>query len=160
MSSTRFASRALLAACALAVVTTATLPAQAAPKKPKKADSASTPQPKKIDSLKPVPPMFATDSLLSVTFTANLRALRGDKGETSPWRTASMSYAAPGGETVTVPMRAKTRGKWRLKNCHFPPIRLDVPSKTAKGTLFEGIEKPKFVNTCKATERFEQHVLQ
>ncbi len=160
MSGTRLASRALLAACALAVLTTANLPAQVAAKKPKKADSAATPQLKKIDSLKPVPPMFASDSLLALTFTANLRALRGDKGETSPWRSASMSYAAPGGATVTVPMRAKTRGKWRLKNCTFPPIRLDVPNKTATGTLFEAIEKPKFVNICKNTDRFEQHTLQ
>lgn len=159
MPDTRIISGALAclaASCILASAATA----QAAGKKPKKmTDTLSSSGIKAVDSL-PTSPLFASDSLLTLTFTTNIKQLRGDRKDSVPYRAATMSYTGPDGKTVTVPMRAKTHGVWRLKNCNFPPVRLNVANKTVKGTLFENADKPKFVNACRDNDAYEQLVLQ
>jgi hypothetical protein len=105
------------------------------------------------------PPLFASVAPLEVTFTTNLRRLRADKDTNAPWRPATMTYAGPAGPVV-LPMRAKTRGVWRLKNCHFPPLRLDFPGKESKGTPFAHLGKPKLVNFCRDDDSHEQFILQ
>ena len=106
-----------------------------------------------------VPPLFASETPLAVTFTVNFDKLRGDKSQTSPWRSATLSYLGADGKTVTVPMRAKTHGIWRLAHCALPPIRLNVSNKDAKGTLFHDVQKPKMVSVCKNQDSYEQLVL-
>ena len=106
-----------------------------------------------------VPPLFTSETPLAITFTANFDKLRGDKSQTSPWRSATMSYLGADGKTVTVPMRAKTHGIWRLAHCALPPIRLNVSNKDAKGTLFHDVQKPKMVSVCKNQDSYEQLVL-
>lgn len=157
MSTTRLLSRAAAGLCG-ALMLAASAGAQAAPKKPKKVDTLETGM-KAVDSLPPSP-LFLNDSLLTLVFTTNIKQLRGDRADVVPYRWASMSYAGPGGKTITVPMQAKTHGIWRLKNCNFPPVRLNFANKTAKGTLFENADKPKFVNACRDNDTYEQYVLQ
>jgi hypothetical protein len=106
-----------------------------------------------------VPPLFEKSAPLEVTFTADLRRLRADKDTNAPWRYATLSYTAESGRVV-VPARARTRGIWRLKNCAFPPLRLDFPGKEAKGTIFRRLGKPKLVNYCRDTDPYEQYILQ
>jgi hypothetical protein len=155
---TRFATIALLASVVATFAWPTTVHARQEQKKPKaKKDSAAVKMPKADTT---PPPLFTSEAPLAVTFTTNLRQLRGDKSETSPYRSATLSYAGADGKTVTVPIRAKTHGIWRLKNCSFPPIRLNVGNKEAKGTLLHDLQKPKMVNVCKDRENYEQLVLQ
>jgi len=112
----------------------------------------------KDDSLL-VPPLFAKETPLAVTFTANLGRLRADKDTNAPWRSATIAYSSDTGRLV-IPARARTRGIWRLKNCAFPPLRLDFAAKDAKGTVFHRVGKPKLVNYCKDTDPYEQYILQ
>jgi hypothetical protein len=113
--------------------------------------------PTKVDTSTPA--LFRTETPLAVSFTANLRRLRADKDTNAPWRAATLSYMADSGKVV-VPARARTRGIWRLKNCAFPPLRLDFAGKEAKGTVFQHIGKPKLVNFCRDTDPYEQYILQ
>jgi hypothetical protein len=62
--------------------------------------------------------------------------------------------------TVTIPARIRTRGIWRLKNCEFPPIRINFKSEDVKGTLFKGLDEPKLVNFCRNNDDYEQYILQ
>jgi hypothetical protein len=140
----------------LAAALTLSLPASAQDaKKPKapKAPKAASAQPA------PTPPLFTSETPLAVTFTVNFGKLRSDKSETSPWRAASMSYAGADGKLVTVPMKAKTHGIWRLKHCVIPPIRLNISNKESKQTLFFDLQKPKMVSVCKNQDEYEQLVL-
>ncbi len=107
----------------------------------------------------PIPPLFEKETPLAITFTANLRRLKSDKDSNAPWRAATIAYAADTGRVV-IPAKARTRGIWRLKNCAFPPLRLDFAGKDTKGTLFQRLGKPKLVNYCKDTDPYEQYVLQ
>ena len=127
--------------------------------KKKKADSLSTPKPKK-EADTTTPPLFTSATPLAVTFTTNLRQLRGDKRETPPWRTATIAYAGSDGKAVTLPIKVKTHGIWRLAHCDFPPLRFNVSNKDAKGTLFNDIQKPKVVNICRDRANYEQLLLQ
>ena len=103
--------------------------------------------------------LFEAAAPLEVTFTSNLRRLRADKDTNAPWRGAVVTYVSDTGR-VTLPVKARTRGIWRLKNCAFPPLRLEFAAKPAKGTLFHHLGKPKLVNYCKDTDAYEQYVLQ
>jgi hypothetical protein len=153
----RFATATLV--CALAALARpATVHAQEPKPKAKKPDSLKVAKMPKADTTSP--PLFTSEKPLEVTFTTNVRQLRGDKRDDSPYRSATLSYVGADGKTVTVPIRAKTHGIWRLKNCEFPPIRLNISNKEAKGTLFHDLQKPKLVNACKDRDNYEQLVLQ
>src|SRR4051812_33088836 len=103
---------------------------------------------------------FDTEELLQLTLTANLRQLRKDKSAEAPWRAATLSYADADGKTLSVPLKVRTRGIWRLKNCDFPPLRLNFVKDSVKHTLFARQDKPKLVTHCRANDEFEQYVLQ
>jgi hypothetical protein len=140
----------------LLLLLTLALPAGAQdPKKPKAAKPPKTPN----AAPAPIPPLFTSETPLAVTFTANFGKLNSDKGETSPYRYATMSYTGADGKTVTVPMKAKTHGVWRLRHCVLPPIRLNINNKESKQTLFYDLQKPKMVSVCKNQDAYEQLVL-
>jgi len=120
-----------------ALLATSALPAQ----------QSNTQEPVK---LVPAPSFFESQNPIEVTLTANIGKLRGDKDVDPPWRTATLSYKGPDGSDVTVPLRARTRGIWRLKTCEFPPLRLNFTSETSKGSIFNKLDKPKLVRWIRA----------
>ncbi len=155
-----FAVVALVACLGASFAGSATAAAQDDAKKKvkaKKSDSLGTSIPKADTT---PPPLFTSEVPLTVTFTTNIKQLRGDRGAKAPYHSATMSYLATDGKTVTVPMRVKTHGIWRLKHCDFPPLRLNISNKETKGTLFRDLQKPKFVNVCNDRNNYEQLTLQ
>ncbi|MGH7718195.1 MAG: hypothetical protein ACREON_05045 [Gemmatimonadaceae bacterium] len=109
-------------------------------------------------ALRPSTRFFDTGQPLELTLTANLRQLQRDKREDAPWRAATLSYAASDGRTIDVPAQVRTRGIWRLKNCGFPPLRLNF-GRPARETVFDRLDKPKMVNYCRDNDEFEQYIL-
>lgn len=103
---------------------------------------------------------FRTEVPTALTLTMNVGAVRRDKGADAPWRWGSLSYAAPDGSQKELPIQVKTRGIWRLKNCQFPPLRLNFSKGSKKDTPFEGLDKPKLVNFCKDTDAHDRFILQ
>ncbi len=103
---------------------------------------------------------FRSETPLDITFTANLGQLRRDKADKAPWRGATISFTGSDGKPATVPVKARTRGIWRLKNCQFPPVRLNLAKVVVKNTPLEGLDKPKLVNFCRDTDMFEKYILQ
>lgn len=104
--------------------------------------------------------LFAAATPLEVTLTANIRRLRGDKEDQAPWRPGTLTYTDASGKPIQIPMELRTRGIWRLKNCEFPPLRLNFKGEVTKGTLLQGLNKPKLVNYCRDSEEYEQYILQ
>ena len=98
---------------------------------------------------------------LPVTLTTNFGRLRGDKNaETAPWRPATVTVAGADTAHLAIPARVKTRGIWRLKNCQYPPIRLNFTSEAVKHTVLHGLDQPKLVSNCRDDDTYEQYVLQ
>ncbi|MEO6526881.1 MAG: hypothetical protein ABIP93_09680 [Gemmatimonadaceae bacterium] len=150
---------ALLLSCATALAAPASVHAQAAAagKQPK---AGKPPKEAKPLGEKKVPTLFRSDSLLTLTLTTNIKQIRRDKNETPPWRWASLTYQDSASKPAQVPLRIRTRGFWRLKNCTFPPIKLNFVGKETKNSLFDDLEEPKLVNYCRDTDTFEQYILQ
>ena len=166
MMRTMRAAAALLLIVGVSAAGASAVGAQDTGKKPKKpkapksaADSlkdAGPPKPKKM----PAPPMFATEKPLELTLTTNIKQIKKDKNADAPWRSAMISYVGEDGKSITVPVRVKTRGIWRLKHCDYPPIRIKVADKAGKGTLLEDLDEPKLVTYCRNLPAYEQYVLQ
>lgn len=130
------------------------------PKKPKSAaDSLQDTGPPKAKKM-PAPPMFASEAPLELTLTTNIKQIKKDKNADAPWRAGTISYAGQDGKAITVPVRVRTRGVWRLKHCDFPPIRIKVADKAGKGTILEDLDEPKLVTYCRNLDTYEQYVLQ
>jgi hypothetical protein len=108
----------------------------------------------------PAPAFFESREPIEVTLTANISKLRSDKDSNPPWRAATLSYKGLDGNAVTVPLRARTRGIWRLKTCAFPPLRLNFTGATSKGSIFDKLDKPKLVSYCEDADGYERYVLQ
>src|SRR5439155_1174386 len=74
---------------------------------------------------------------------------------------ATLRYVGAGGDTVSLKVDVRTRGIFRLKECAFPPLRLDFPESRVHGTVFAGQDKLKLVTHCRnARSPYEQNVLQ
>ena len=106
------------------------------------------------------PAFFDTQDPIEVTLTANIGKLRGDKRPDPPWRPATISYKGLDGNSLTVPLQARTRGIWRLRMCDFPPLRLNFSGETSKGSIFHKLDKPKLVSYCQDDDSYEQYILQ
>ena len=102
---------------------------------------------------------FAETAPLEATLVANLGRLRRDKEDGAPWRAATLVFAEADGRRVALAVRARTRGIWRLRNCHFPPLRLDLPRGAARETRFGGLNRPKLVTHCRDDDRGDSYVL-
>jgi hypothetical protein len=103
---------------------------------------------------------FDNQTPLDVTITVNLKQLQRDKGDSVPWRSATLTSNGPDGSPRTIPIKMRTRGIWRLKKCEYPPIRLNFAKNVVKGTEFEGLDKPKLVSFCRDADIHEQYVLE
>lgn len=103
---------------------------------------------------------FASETPLEVTITTNLGQIRRDKGDDVPWRAATIAYRDTTGVERSVPLRLRTRGVWRLRNCEFPPLRMNFRRREVRASPFEGLDRPKLVNYCRNRDGFEQYVLQ
>ena len=105
-------------------------------------------------------PFYDAEEPLEVTLTANIGKLRGDKGDKPPWRAATLTYKDTAGAMISVPLKARTRGIWRLKMCDFPPLRLNFSGETSKGTIFTHLDKPKLVSYCQDRDGYERYILE
>jgi hypothetical protein len=112
--------------------------------------------------LKPHDPatLFTAEQPLAITLTTNLKRIRGDRGENPPWRAGTITYTDSAGQPATVPVKLRTRGIWRLKNCDLPPIRLNFVKEEVKHSPFAKLDKPKLVVTCRDNNEYEQYLLQ
>jgi hypothetical protein len=150
---------ALLLGAALAG-SLAPAPAHAQAEKDKADKGKKSDEPKQPKGEKEVPVFYRSETPLAVTFRTNIKQIRRDKGDTPPWRWASLTYNDSAGKPVDVPARVRVRGIWRLKHCEFPPIRLNFAGKDTKNTVFDGLDKPKLVNYCRDNDQYEQYMLQ
>ena len=91
---------------------------------------------------------------------ANFGRLRRDKNENAPWRDATLTYTDSAGKSVDIPLKLRTRGIWRLKNCDFPPLRMNFAKESVKQSMFAKLDKPKLVTHCKDSEEYDQYLLQ
>ena len=94
----------------------------------------------------PAAPLFQSDELIELTLEANFDELRGDRTQESEYRPAIMTLAGNDGTPLSIEMKVKTRGLFRLKECRFPPLRINLPKNSLEGTVFDRQDKIKLVS--------------
>lgn len=108
-------------------------------------------------------PLFAAHELLHLTIEADFDALRRqDRSQESEERPAILRWSEPEGSEGSLEIQIRTRGNFRLmrRNCEFPPLRLNIRTGEAEGTLFHGQDKLKVVSPCRLGQSYwEQYVL-
>ena len=111
------------------------------------------------DDTTPAPDLFAADEELRLVLETSLHTLvrqRSDK----PRVAGTLRYQHPGGTEKTIPVEVRPRGKSRLEQCSFPPLRLDFKRKQVESTLFHGQKRLKLVTHCKSTAGHRNYLRQ
>ena len=106
--------------------------------------------------------VFASETPLQLTIRTDLRALLRDRGENRREHDGMVRAARPDGPFDTVAVQLRTRGIFRRRPsvCSFPPLRLAIRPRAARGTPFAGERRIKLVTHCRPSEQYEQYVLQ
>jgi hypothetical protein len=108
-------------------------------------------------------PLFSSNEMVEITIETDFNALRRqDRVRGSDQRPAVLRWSGPDGSQGSLDFQIRTRGNFRLmtRNCDFPPLRLNIRTREAAGTLFEGQDRLKLVSVCKLRQSYwEQYVL-
>jgi hypothetical protein len=106
-------------------------------------------------------PLWQDRTPLELTLTTNLRRLRADKtpGADHPYRSARLMVSGTDGKAHDLDAEVRTRGKWRLRECDNPPIRIRLARGEAGGTPFSNARRTRVVMPCRNSGDYEQYVL-
>jgi hypothetical protein len=105
------------------------------------------------------PPVFADVHALEFTLSAPFRQLRRDRDAETQYRPATISYTGDNG-IVSVPVRVRTRGIWRKRNCNIPPLLLNFTKDSTRRTTFARVDRLRLTMHCQDDDTYEQYVLQ
>ena len=103
-------------------------------------------------------PLFQSQTPLTLQITTDMKSLLRDKGEKRVEHPATMQFS-DGADSGTVKVELRTRGIFRLRQCAFPPIRLDLPAHKLGHTPFAGQDKLKLVTHCLSARSYERNLL-
>ncbi len=99
-------------------------------------------------------PLFAEDGVLEVE-------LRGPVGHTirdkRKRRERPFELVLEGSSW---PVAVRVRGKSRLKQCRFPPLRLNFRAADVEGGPLDGLDKVKLVTHCRDASHYEANLLE
>ena len=90
--------------------------------------------------------MFRSEAAIPVKLSYSNKAMK-KKAEDTTFIPTKMEYMDDG-EWKTIQLGLRGRGGFRLDNCYFPPIKVDIDKSNAKGTIFKGNKKLKMVVPC------------
>ena len=105
-------------------------------------------------------PLFQSNEVIEFTLEADFDELRGNRTQESEYRPAILTLAGDDGAPRSIEMKVKTRGLFRLKECRFPPLRINLPKNSLQGTVLDGQDKIKLVSHCRDRDGEEQNVLE
>ena len=109
---------------------------------------------------RPIPALFSSHDLIEFTLETDYGRLRGDRTQDSEYRPAVLRMTDDEGLDRTIDIEVKTRGNFRLQNCRFPPLRVDLPRSRLGGTVFDGQNRIKLVSHCRDRDDDEQNLLE
>lgn len=111
------------------------------------------------DTVKAPGPFYQGAAPVEFTLKLNMALVRADTMDDPPARDATISVRGTNGRTVDLPVKVRTRGRWRLTHCDFPPLNLNFDAGT-ESTPFAGLDKARLTNVCRNNNEYEQYLLQ
>jgi len=104
--------------------------------------------------------LFTSDEVIEFSLETNFVKLKADRGLDPEYRPAILTLTSDDGTPRAIDIKVKTRGHFRLENCRFPPLKVNLPKKSLGGTVFDGEDKLKLVAHCRNRDSAEQNVLE
>jgi hypothetical protein len=92
--------------------------------------------------------LFKDSKPLDIALKVSIKQVKDNTGDTL-YEAHVLNYRNSKGTYDSVNAELKTRGKFRLKQCYFPPLTLKFKKDDIKGTMFEGNKNLKLVMPCK-----------
>ena len=102
--------------------------------------------------------LFLTDSVLPVKMGYSFKELRRNTND-STYLNIDLSYQQALGTWVNIPVRVRSRGNFRRKECYFTPVKIRIKKAEAKGTLFKGNKELKLVLPCLLEKNADDNVI-
>ena len=103
-------------------------------------------------------PLFQDDAPLTLRLEGDFKGLLRDRGEKRVEHPALLRFSTET-DSGSVKVDLRTRGIFRLKNCTFPPLRIDLPTGKVKSTVFDRQDKLKLVTHCRSDHLYERNLL-
>jgi len=104
-------------------------------------------------------PLFMSDEPLAITFDIPLTTIIRD-ADSKPTVDGTLSFRDTDGSRATIQISMTTRGRSRLDYCRFPPLKVNLKKKQAKGNLFDGQNKLKIVTHCRDGDTHRRYLRQ
>ena len=107
--------------------------------------------------------LFAEDAPLQFDLHADYVNLLDDVSDKRTYHDAKFTVKNSSCAFDKMPIKLRTRGHFRLRKqtCNFPPLRFKFENDDAKGTIFHGQKKLKYVSHCQNSQKhYEQHTLE
>ena len=92
--------------------------------------------------------LFKEQSVLPIKLSYSNKELKKYTNDSTYIKTI-LSYKNENEEWKELDVEIRARGKFRRKNCYFPPVKIKIKKSDSKGTLFKGNKKLKLVVPCK-----------
>jgi len=102
--------------------------------------------------------LFQDQTPLTLRVEGDLKGLFHDRGAKRIAHPARLRYASAA-DSGKIDVKLRTRGIFRLKECAFPPIRIDLPAHKVDDTPFAGQDKLKLVTHCLSARLYERNLL-
>jgi hypothetical protein len=103
-------------------------------------------------------PLFQDDAPLRVEISAPFSRLINERPKDREFP-GGFSFRDSNGAKIELDVQVRARGRFRHRNCDFPPLFLNFKRSQVGGTLFDQQNKLKMVVHCKDSLRYQQSVL-
>ena len=101
--------------------------------------------------------LFSSDSVVLLKMNYANKVIRKSTND-STYLNLNLDYQTGSDVWKSLPVRVRSRGNNRLKNCYFAPIKMKIKKEASKGTLFKGNKELKLVLPC-LTEKYRNDYL-
>ena len=104
--------------------------------------------------------MFQSSDVLNLRLQGPLTSLSRDRAGDPEYREARLTFPGADGSAVTEAVKLRPRGRSRRDRavCTVPPLRVNLPRKAVRGTVFHGQDKLKLVTHCRRSSRHDRYV--
>lgn len=103
-------------------------------------------------------PLFQNEKPLPIRFNLSIRQIRSETND-STYLPVQISYQNASGGWDSISSEMRTRGVFRKKNCHFPPLRVRFKKGANNKTVFDGNKSLKLVIPCQAGKEYNTLIL-
>lgn len=92
--------------------------------------------------------LFSDQEALEIKMKFSIKDLRKQTNDSTYMESQLQVKNTETGDWETLGIDLRVRGNFRLEHCYYPPLRLKVKKKQAKGTIFEENRNLKLVIPC------------